>query len=112
MHNVYIVFAFFAERAEASVSTDVSASLAELPGELQELVAMDNKALAQELEDWDKEQVSKMQSSGDPDVTITYEQKPGQYFICCNTFMAYYPRVSSKCFTFTFTTLALLPGYH
>jgi hypothetical protein len=30
------------------------------------------------MEECGKEQASKMQSSGDPDVIITYEQKPGQ----------------------------------
>jgi hypothetical protein len=31
-------------------------------------------------------------------------------FIHVNTFIACYPRVSSKRFTFTFTTQAMLPG--
>ncbi|KAL8592865.1 hypothetical protein ACOMHN_050693 [Nucella lapillus] len=67
----------FPERGEASASSSVSQILEwmeMLPQQLQEEVARDNKALDQEMEDWDTEQARKPVS--DPEVTVTYQQKP------------------------------------
>lgn len=47
-----------------------------MPKDLQEMVVADNKAFAQEIEDWDAEQVKK--STGDPEVTIVAEHKPSK----------------------------------
>ncbi|PVD27319.1 hypothetical protein C0Q70_12475 [Pomacea canaliculata] len=51
-------------------------SMETMPKDLQEMVVADNKAFAQEIEDWDAEQVKK--STGDPEVTIVAEHKPTQ----------------------------------
>ena len=69
-------------RAEASASASASASrgvdaIDTLPRDLQEAVAMDNKLFAQEIEDWDNEQARK--SMSDPEVAVTYEQRPSMF---------------------------------
>jgi len=61
-------------------SAAASCELDNLPDDLKVLVADDNKLFAEEIEKWDRELARKAAGggSGDADVTIVAEQKPGQ----------------------------------
>jgi hypothetical protein len=56
----------------------MASDLENLPDDLKELVAGDNKVFAEEIEKWDRDVARKASGAGDADVTIVSEQKPGK----------------------------------
>lgn len=57
--------------------SSMASDLENLPDDLKELVAGDNKVFAEEIEKWDRDLARKAAGGGDADVTVVAEQKPG-----------------------------------
>lgn len=55
---------------------NMTSDLENLPDDLKELVASDNKAFAEEIEKWDQDLARKAAGGSDADVTVVAEQKP------------------------------------
>ncbi|XP_045207916.2 ubiquitin carboxyl-terminal hydrolase 25-like [Mercenaria mercenaria] len=64
------------EAVSGKPGTSMASDLENLPDDLKELVASDNKVFAEEIEKWDRELARKAAGGGDADVTVIAEQKP------------------------------------
>ena len=58
-----------------------------LPDDLKEAVAIDNKLFSEEIEKWDREQTRKAMGAGDADISVINEPIPGNmatyFFLFC-----------------------------
>ncbi|XP_060606491.1 ubiquitin carboxyl-terminal hydrolase 25-like isoform X2 [Ruditapes philippinarum] len=64
------------EEVSGKPGSSMASDLENLPDDLKELVAGDNKVFAEEIEKWDRDVARKASGAGDADVTIVSEQKP------------------------------------
>lgn len=60
-----------------------ASELENLPEDLKELVAFDNKLFSEEIEKWDREQSRKAMGAGDADISVISEQTPGNFSATC-----------------------------
>lgn len=76
-NTVFLLTHWFLISVLGKPGTSATCDLENLPDDLKELVANDNKLFAEEIDKWDRDAARKTVGSGDADVCLVSEQKPG-----------------------------------